>query len=92
VLRSFVNIERQIRIASSSSSNRSLTGGQAYPYARDSVSFHAAPMPSIALPDETTSSVVTTLARNAGLRYVTPVTIVPRRICDVLAATPPSSV
>jgi hypothetical protein len=28
VLRSFVNIERQMRIASSSRSNRSATGGQ----------------------------------------------------------------
>jgi hypothetical protein len=32
------------------------------------------------------------LARNAGLRYVTPVTIVPRKIREVRAPTAPSRV
>ncbi len=46
-------------------------------------------MPRIARPDEMTSSVVTTLARNAGFRYVTPVTIAPSLTRDVRAATAP---
>ena len=44
-------------------------------------------MPRIARPDETTSSVVTTFARNAGLRYVTPVTMAPSMTREVRAAT-----
>ncbi len=44
-------------------------------------------MPRIARPDDTMSSVVTTFARNAGLRYVTPVTMAPSMTRDVRAAT-----
>ena len=47
-------------------------------------------MPSIARPPEMMSSVVTILASRAGLRYVTPVTIVPRRTRLVRAASAPS--
>jgi hypothetical protein len=49
-------------------------------------------MPRIARPDETMSSVVTVFARNAGFRYVTPVTIAPSLMRDVRAATPESNV
>ena len=51
-----------------------------------SSSFHAAPMPRMARPDEITSRVVTIFASRAGLRYVTPVTIVPSCARDVRAA------
>ena len=50
------------------------TGGNGTPRPRCSRSYHAAPMPSSARPPDTTSSVVTVLARSPGWRYVTPVT------------------
>ncbi len=86
------NMARQIFRVSSSRSKRSATPGQSYPYASASAWFQAAPMPRTARPDETTSSVVTTLARNAGFRYTTPVTMAPSEIREVRAATPDSSV
>jgi len=46
----------------------------------------------MARPALMTSRVVTILAKSAGLRYVTPVTMVPNMMRLVRAARPPSSV
>ena len=56
------------------------------PSPRDSSSFQAAPMPSQARPPDSTSSVVTILARTPGLRYTVPVTSVRSLARDVQAA------
>jgi hypothetical protein len=61
------------------------------PYARCSSSFQAAPIPRTARPAETTSRVVTCLARTEGWRYVTPVTRVPRDTLEVRAASADSN-
>ncbi len=55
------------------------SGGNGTPRPRCSRSNQAAPMPSIARPPESTSSVVTVFTSTPGWRYVTPVTIVPSR-------------
>ena len=88
----WVNMPVQICSASSSRSKRSATGGNRTSSASCSSSNHAAPMPSSARPFEMTSSAVTAFASSAGLRYVTPVTRVPRRAVCVRAASAPSSV
>ena len=62
---------------SSSRVIRSPTDGKSMPNMRCSDSCHAAPMPRIARPPLTWSSVTAILARTAGCRYVTPVTSVP---------------
>src|SRR6266567_574176 len=63
--------------------------GNSNPYPACSSLFQAAPMPRIARPFETTSSVVTIFARSAGLRYVTPVTSVPSFTLVVRTAMAP---
>ena len=52
-----------------------------------SSSFQAAPIPKMARPPDSTSSVVTCFASIAGFRYVTPVTSVPRRTVEVSRAS-----
>ena len=78
--------------ASSRRSKRSFTGGNGTPSASCSTSNQAAPIPRNARPDDTTSRVVTILARMAGFRYVTPVTSVPSLTRFVRAASAPRRV
>ena len=65
---SSVNMARQICSASSRRSSRSPAGGKSKPSPSCSTSYQAAPMPRMARPPLMTSSVVTILARCAGLR------------------------
>jgi hypothetical protein len=60
------HIRRQIWIVSSSRSKRSAIGGKGMPRPFASASFQAAPMPSQALPPDSTSSVVTIFASIPG--------------------------
>ena len=89
---SSVNMARQICSASSRRSSRSPAGGKSNPRPSCSTSYQAAPMPRMARPALMTSRVVTILARCAGLRYVTPVTMVPSLTLEVSAASAPSRV
>ena len=84
-----LHICRQILSASSSSSNLSAIGGKLSPRPRDSSSFQAAPIPSMARPAERTSRVVTALASRPGWRYTTPVTRVSSLTRAVCAARYP---
>ena len=74
--------------ASSRRSQRSFTEGKVQPKAVCSRSNQAAPIPTFMRPPLMSSMVAIILATRAGLRYVLPVTSVPRRTRSVVAARP----
>src|SRR5215467_9401174 len=79
-------ILRMIWIASSNLTNLSLIEGKGIPYANDSSSFQAAPIPMKSLPLLRTSRVAPIFAKIDGYRYIMPVIIVPNFILEVTPA------
>src|SRR5215471_15775404 len=75
-----------IWIASSNLTNLSLIEGKGIPYANDSSSFQAAPIPMKSLPLVRTSRVAPIFAKIDGYRYIMPVIIVPNFILEVIPA------
>ena len=75
-----------IWMASSNLKNRSLTEGKGIPYADDSSSFQAAPIPMKSLPLLSTSSVAPIFAKIDGCLYIMPVMRVPNFILVVIPA------
>src|ERR1043166_8529054 len=85
---SSIHILRMICIASSNLNNLSwLDGKELIPYAKDSSSFQAAPIPINSLPLLSTSKVAATFAKTDGYLYITPVTSVPSFIFEVTPAS-----